>query len=130
MKNSIRLILVLIVFNISVSSKTVVRLSLPSNCSASTAVIENNYVNAYQIDIYPNPNKGIFQLNAVFKNRIGHVTITIFDGLGKVQYCEEVFCNSTNFVKPLHLRKIGKGSYYLLVKSATQEAATKLIINN
>jgi hypothetical protein len=112
------------------SSQTLVKLALPDNCNTlhtntQTLKAENDS----KLEIFPNPNFGIFTLAVSFSANIEKAVITVYDIKGKSVYTETVFSNSANLVKQLNLSILTAGVYVFEVKNAMQVLSVKLVIN-
>ncbi|MCD4747671.1 MAG: T9SS type A sorting domain-containing protein [Bacteroidales bacterium] len=79
------------------------------------------------IEIYPNPNKGEFNLNiSDFMNK--KITIGIYDILGKQIFISEEKVMTPNYKKSIDLTTFHKGTYILKVQSKTGIYRDKIII--
>lgn len=113
-----------------ISSQTVVKLALASNCNAINTQIESVKNNSdSKLEIFPNPNLGIFTLVVSFNNNIEKATINIYDVKGKSVYNETVFSNSNKLIKQLEIGGLLPGIYICQVKNAHQVSSTRLVIN-
>lgn len=76
--------------------------------------------------VYPNPNKGVF--NVQFKEVVSDFNIEIFDLTGKVVYVNEFYQNS-DLVKEIKIQdKISKGIYFINIKTNEGLITKKIII--
>ena len=112
------------------SSQTLVKLALPDNCNTLATNTQNLKAdNNSKLEIFPNPNLGIFTLAVSFSTNIEKAVITVYDIKGKSVYSETVFSNSANLVKELNLGSLKAGTYVFEVKNALQVSTVKLVIN-
>lgn len=110
-------------------SQTVVKLYLPTNCSAGTSGVPNQKVApASMLEIFPNPNSGNFTLNISLASAIGKASISIYNYSGNLVYTEPVFCISKELVKQIKLQDLSAGTYIVHFKNNTTDVSTKLII--
>ena len=75
--------------------------------------------------IYPNPNRGSF--NIKFKDVFGNYSVEVFDVTGKTIY-ENNFDQSSNLVHTINLEKPSSGVYFMNVKSDKGLVTKKLIV--
>jgi len=114
-----------------VGSQSLVKLRLPDNCNSvnTTTTIQNLSVDKVSaLELFPNPNPGIFTLNISFAKKIDKATITVYDTNGKVVYSESVFSDSNNLIKKIKINGLHIGTYLFEVKSVQQISTTKLVI--
>ena len=113
------------------SSQTLVKLALPDNCNAlNTNTVNLKGSNDSKIEIFPNPNLGIFTLVVSFKDNINKAIINVYDINSKSVYSETVFSNSTKLVKQLNISNLKAGNYLFEVKNVKTVSYFKLVINN
>ena len=70
--------------------------------------------------VYPNPSNGSFNINLPEEN----CEITVFNGMGQQVYYQ----GNANGLTQLHLESLGKGMYYITVKSACRVNTQKIVI--
>jgi PKD repeat protein len=82
--------------------------------------------NAYQINIYPNPNSGKFTLELQGADQ-GDLTVTVFNVLGSVVYQEQVSVFN-KLHKTLDLSSLPGGVYHLRVNGSQGSAIQRIIL--
>lgn len=129
MKKAILILLFLAIITSYGSGKTVVKLLLPANCKASTiSVDEVKKNNGSTLELFPNPNQGIFTLNVSFESKIDEATIRIYNSMGQILYNEMICSDSEDFGGQISLNGLTPGIYFVNVKNANQEVSRKMII--
>jgi hypothetical protein len=78
--------------------------------------------------IYPNPSKGIYNLDMSF-NDAQDVSVTVYDMMGNKIY-NELFKNIAVEIKTIDLSNQPAGIYFILAQSKDQRLTKKLIKNN
>ena len=112
------------------SSQTIVKLALPNNCNFISTQVENlNNNGDSQLEIFPNPNLGIFTLVVSFNNIIEKANINVYDIKGKSVYDEIVFSNTNKLIKQLEISGLLPGIYICQVKNSYQVLSIRLVIN-
>ncbi|SEP97167.1 zinc-dependent metalloprotease [Flavobacterium urocaniciphilum] len=87
----------------------------------STASIENS-----NFSIYPNPNKGIF--NIEFKEVVTDFTVKILDVTGKAIYDYE-FSGNSDLIKEVNLNNVAsRGIYFMTIKTDKDVITKKIVI--
>lgn len=84
--------------------------------------VDSNEIMNYKI--WPNPNKGIFN---IFVEGEGEVFVTISNILGKIIH-KTNYTNTSSFVKNINLNNIAKGMYLVSVVKNGKKSTNKLII--
>ncbi|WP_046745322.1 T9SS type A sorting domain-containing protein [Kordia zhangzhouensis] len=74
-----------------------------------------------EISVYPNPSKGIFNVNL---GAMSEANMTVLDITGKTVYTK----NTTSTVETLNLSKYAKGIYFLKIENKERTVTKKLII--
>lgn len=96
--------------------------------STDFSATEDYFLNTNTVQIFPNPNKGNFQLmvdNALQKN----VQITVLDLTGKTVFLSDVWQkNSENVAFEVVLNEISAGTYFLKIQQDTHQGVFKLVI--
>jgi len=109
MKNILLLLFLCFLAYVS-SAQTIVKLALPDNCNAGPVQVVNESLNdVLNLELFPNPNSGIFSFDVTFKSTIDKATINVYDMIGKPIYTEAVYCNTNKLVKQLCLTKLLPG---------------------
>jgi len=76
--------------------------------------------------LYPNPNKGQFQVSAEWAhNESGKVWVS--DLTGKV-IVQETFTNQTSFHKPFNISHLSAGYYFLTLQTQEGKITTKIVL--
>ncbi len=93
------------------------------NVLASLSVNENEFNNFL---IYPNPNKGTFnvKMNALSEN---NTNITVYDIRGRKVY-DNRFVSSSNFNEEITLSNVQSGLYLVKVSDGLREVTKKIVI--
>lgn len=94
---------------------------------ALLSAVKNNYLQQDgRINIYPNPNNGIFHLE--FKaNYISPLNILIYDVTGKLVYQNNVQHNHKSII-PINTEDLASGMYSILLKTEHEQVSEKIII--
>ena len=113
-----------------VSSQTLVKLALPNNCNAVPTNVENLIPDKdSRLEIFPNPNSGIFTLSVSFNDNINKAVITVYDAKGKSVFTETVYSNSNKLIKHININGLVTGTYIFEVKNNKQASTAKLLMN-
>lgn len=91
----------------------------------TTTALANEEFLQNQFSIYPNPNKGSF--NIEFKNFVSSYSVEVFDVTGKTIY-ENNFDQSSNLVQAINLENTTSGVYFINIKSDKGIVTKKLVI--
>lgn len=78
--------------------------------------IGNEFTNSYNLNIYPNPGKGIFNITIDLPAK-GEVDVKIFDLTGKMIYVNEIPGEKNTLNFQIDLSGYAKGIYQLLLKT-------------
>jgi PKD repeat protein len=103
----------------NMSDSTVIFLTVPT-CT-STVGMKQNQVISNDINIFPNPTKGVFTLNMTIFSIDSE--IEIYNSLGQSLLSKKINSNVT----PLDLTKYPNGLYFIKVREAEKEQTLKLI---
>ena len=76
--------------------------------------------------IYPNPNKGTF--NVQFSEIVSDYSVQVVDQMGRVVFNVD-FTNQNNLTQTIALNSASSGMYFVVVKSNDSVATTKIIVN-
>lgn len=91
----------------------------------SNVLNTESFVNS-NFTIYPNPNKGIF--NIEFKEVVADFTVKILDVTGKAIYDYE-FSGNSDLIKEINLNSLAsKGIYFMTIKSDKDVITKKIVI--
>ncbi len=90
-----------------------------------TNVLANDSFSQNDFSIYPNPNKGSF--NIQFKDLINNFSVEVFDVTGKTIY-ENQFDQSANLVQVITLENASSGVYFVNIKSDKGIVTKKLVV--
>lgn len=80
-----------------------------------------------KIELFPNPNKGLFRLKTNCENS-GTVTISVISQFGTEIYKEEFNCTGQSVIKEITLQNPTKGLYYLIVNGNGNSTQTKFSV--
>lgn len=81
---------------------------------------------ALSLNMFPNPNNGVFELN--LNSITENVSISIFNSIGQSVYTEDVKAGNTTYTNTLDLSNQPKGIYYLRVNGSTTLLEEKFVI--
>jgi hypothetical protein len=81
---------------------------------------------AYDVKLFPNPNKGSF--NLLGNTHARTVKIDVINVLGQVVYSENAPVVNEELDKAINLNHVSNGMYYLILKTDTGNQSFKLII--
>jgi hypothetical protein len=96
------------------------------NSTTSDKQVETTIANAFNVDLFPNPNNGNFTI--VSKTEAEVLEIVVMDIAGKIILTKVV--NTSNFISNLDINT-NAGIYFITIKNSKNESTTKkLIINN
>lgn len=115
---------------IYISSQSMVKLKLPDNCNTQKVITTENLATdkVSALELFPNPNSGIFTLSISFNKKLDKATITVYDAKGKVVYTELVFSDSNILIKKIKINGLNTGTYIIEVKNTQRLSTTKLVI--
>lgn len=82
---------------------------------------------AANINIYPNPNTGVFNI-ALDVQEAGNYTIQMLDMLGRTVYFGEEVLTQGNTILPIDATMASKGMYQLVVRTQGKQQAFKILI--
>lgn len=80
-----------------------------------------------KIELFPNPNKGVFRLRLNCDNT-GFVKISVVSQFGSEIYREEFNCNGQSIIKEIMIKNPPKGLYYLKVNGNGSSTQTKFSV--
>ena len=87
-------------------------------------------LNSFQIfEIYPNPTKGLFFINAEFEKPLNDVQIEIFNINGQIVKQITIGNNIDIIQKTINLSSVVKGSYYILIRSELEQIGKMILVN-
>ena len=93
-----------------------------ANCNATS--IKENY---FEVNIFPNPSNGLFNLNLDSHNEINaHITITNF--LGELVYKEDMRIREGEYNSKIDLKDRAIGIYLLSINTNKQSFKQKIVI--
>ncbi len=90
-----------------------------TNVLTNDSFVKNNF------SIFPNPNKGSF--NIQFTDVINHFSVEIFDLMGRVVY-ENNFNESSSLVHTINIENPNRGVYFANIKSGDGIVTKKIIV--
>jgi hypothetical protein len=79
------------------------------------------------LDLYPNPNSGIFNLSFEVAKK-SHTTLTVLDAVGREMYKEDLKNFKGRYQKEIDLSHLSKGMYFLQVKQGKHVFNKKIIL--
>lgn len=80
------------------------------------------------LNIFPNPNNGLFNLN--FKGSTSGITnIQVYDVIGKMVYEKNVEANKDSMAKEINLDHISNGVYFVKVNTTGNNFTQKIIVS-
>lgn len=110
-------------------TKNIIKLKLPTNCAESlTTTTRLKKDISSRIELFPNPNQGIFTIYACFESKIDEATLRIYNSTGTVVFQQTICSDSEIFQSQIQLNGIKTGVYFLHVGNLNEEISTKLII--
>jgi hypothetical protein len=96
------------------------------NSTTSDKQVETTIANAFNVDLFPNPNNGNFTI--VSKTEAEVLEIVVMDIAGKIIYANVV--NTNSFIANLAINT-KEGIYFIIIKNTNNEKTTKkLVISN
>ena len=95
--------------------------------SCSGLGINQQSTNSFKFNIFPNPNKGEFNL-LLEGTKADHYNINISSIIGQNIYNESVQSIHNNFQKNIHLANIPKGLYFVTISSEQGKIIKKVVI--
>ena len=95
--------------------------------SGVAATEEKNELNVEELNFFPNPNSGMFNLNFKLEKR-GDTQIQIFDMNGKQVYMETLRNFSGEYNKDIDISEQGKGTYFLNITQGDKVLNKKILI--
>jgi len=98
-----------------------------SNSPISSSVIGVKEELGFEIDLFPNPNNGVFKMN--ISREIEEVTVTVNDITGAV--VKTYFFNGKNELDAFQfdISSLSKGTYFINVKTQFNSTVKKVILN-
>ena len=82
------------------------------------------------LDIFPNPNAGIFSVNISNVNKDANVTINVLNAIGQVMSSPLNFKGSANGVHSVNLSHLSNGVYFVTIQTDSNKLVTKKIVIN
>jgi len=82
------------------------------------------------LDVFPNPNAGIFSVNISNVNKDANVTINVLNAMGQVMLSPLNFKSSANGVHSVNLSHLSNGVYFITIQSDSDKLVTKKIVIN
>ncbi|TAL62523.1 MAG: T9SS type A sorting domain-containing protein [Bacteroidetes bacterium] len=97
------------------------------NLTGITGIV--NEMQEQEIVIYPNPSKGMFNVQWLSRPIAGQpLTIEVKNVLGQIMYSEQWNEQPEDHTKQLDLKTFGKGFYFVSLKTAHSETVKKVIV--
>jgi hypothetical protein len=82
------------------------------------------------LDIFPNPNAGIFSVNISNVNKDANVTISVLNAMGQVMSSPLNFKGSANGAHSVNLSHLSNGVYFITIQTDSDKLVTKKIVIN
>ena len=82
------------------------------------------------LDIFPNPNAGIFSVNISNVNKDANVTISVLNAIGQVMSSPLNFKGSANGAHSVNLSHLSNGVYFVTIQTDSDKLVTKKIVSN
>lgn len=96
----------------------------------TTAGIESIEQSLPVLDVFPNPNAGVFSVNISNVNKDANVTINVLNAMGQVMSSPLNFKGSANGVHSVNLSLLSNGVYFITIQSDSDKLVTKKIVIN
>ena len=96
----------------------------------TTAGIESIEQSLPVLDVFPNPNAGVFSVNISNVNKDANVTINVLNAMGQVMSSPLNFKGSANGVHSVNLSHLSNGVYFITIQSDSDKLVTKKIVIN
>ncbi len=80
------------------------------------------------LEVYPNPNKGLFNIN-IYSNKKDNYLLEVKNILGQLLSSEKVTDFSGTYTQQVDLKKFGSGVYIVNLKTQNTETIKKVIVN-
>jgi hypothetical protein len=108
------------------------RLSSPVTFSAQNRV-RDNFADSlslenFNLQVYPNPNKGLFYLQGVANNNPGLALLKITDALGRLVFYQDFYLVAEEFNIPLDLSEEAQGVYFIELHMAKNIYRRRVVI--
>lgn len=82
------------------------------------------------LDIFPNPNAGIFSVNISNVNKDANVAISVLNAIGQVMSSPLNFKGSANGAHSINLSHLSNGVYFITIQTDSDKLVTKKIVIN
>ena len=79
-------------------------------------------------EIYPNPTKGLFFINAEFEKSLNNVQIEIFNTNGQIIRTINIGNPINTIQEKIDLSNFAKGSYYVLIRSESELIGKTILV--
>jgi hypothetical protein len=93
----------------------------------SSVVITTMQVNTLELDVYPNPNQGQFELRIEFGKQ-GDFTIDIYNEQSQLLYRKEKVYVDKLYIAPIDLIGVTSGTYYVRVYNSDASQSVKVMV--
>jgi hypothetical protein len=103
-----------------------VETSNPFSC-ASAPIVYNSQCAIFDIDIYPNPSKGI--VNIRISRDFDTVRINVMNSLGQIVYSEIDKKTTPYYTTQINLQGLGRGIYFIQLDTGKNKRTRKLLLN-
>ncbi len=96
----------------------------------TTAGIESIEQSLAILDVFPNPNAGVFSVNISNVNKDANVTINVLNAMGQAMSSPLNFKGSANGVHSVNLSHLSNGVYFITIQSDSDKLVTKKMVIN
>jgi len=96
----------------------------------TTAGIESIEQSLPILDVFPNPNAGVFSVNISNVNKDANVTINVLNAMGQAMSSPLNFKGSANGVHSVNLSHLSNGVYFITIQSDSDKLVTKKMVIN
>ncbi len=96
----------------------------------TTAGIESIEQSLPILDVFPNPNAGVFSVNISNVNKDANVTINVLNAMGQAISSPLNFKGSANGVHSVNLSHLSNGVYFITIQSDSDKLVTKKMVIN
>ncbi|MGN6569608.1 MAG: T9SS type A sorting domain-containing protein [Flavipsychrobacter sp.] len=104
--------------------------AIPDSAVASTWPLSIDDLNSsiYNVDVYPNPNKGNFTIKGRIKDNITNVSVSIMNLLGQTVFTVRLPVDNGAFQQDISLPGVANGAYMLQLQTNGASYFTKITL--
>lgn len=99
--------------------------SIQSAFNQSTLLSDENFELKNSFAVYPNPNKGTF--NIQFSESVSNYSAQVMDQSGRIVF-ENEYEHNNNLIQKIDLNMVAKGIYFVAIKSNGTVATKKVVV--